>query len=209
VPQPGANAALDAAQTRAPRHRTRRMAGEGLVAAIDPNPSTLSERPAVRRPVLGGGRSTGGERQYCDHEHPNAGPHEISGGAYQQGRRRVRRRMVQRLVFPNRQPLPIEIEEIGMLKRFVAGVIVFIAICSAVLPQDAQAQEQQAFKSLIGRGFEIKSVTFVKGEATDGRETFVITLQRDKSIAVCYFAATSWINLSIAALEDPRRCDVR
>jgi hypothetical protein len=96
-----------------------------------------------------------------------------------------------------------------MLKRFVAGVIVFIAICSAVLPQDAQAQEQQAFKSLIGRGFEIKSVTFVKGEATDGRETFVITLQRDKSIAVCYFAATSWINLSIAALEDPRRCDVR
>jgi hypothetical protein len=125
------------------------------------------------------------------------------------GCRRVRRRMLQRLVFPNRQPLPIEIEEIGMLKRFVAGVAVFIAVCSAALPLDAWAQEQQAFKNLIGRGFEIKSVTFVRGDATEGRETFVITLQRDKSVAVCYFAATSWINLSIPAIEDVRRCDVR
>jgi hypothetical protein len=26
---------------------------------------------------------------------------------------------------------------------------------------------------------------------------------------VCYFAATSWINLSANALDDPKRCDVR
>ncbi len=95
-----------------------------------------------------------------------------------------------------------------MLKTSAAMVALTVAL-TAVHPDGARAQEQQTFKGLIGRGFEIKSVTFVKGEATDGRETFVITLQRDKSIAVCYFAATSWINLSIAALEDPRRCDVR
>ena len=71
------------------------------------------------------------------------------------------------------------------------------------------AQEQQSFKSLIGRGFEIKSVTFAHGESTDNRDTFLVTLQRDKSVAVCFFAAATWINLSNASLEDARRCDVR
>jgi hypothetical protein len=52
-------------------------------------------------------------------------------------------------------------------------------------------------------------VTFARGEATDNREIFVVTLQKDKSVAVCYFAAANWINLSPAALEDSKRCDVR
>ena len=96
-----------------------------------------------------------------------------------------------------------------MRKTSAAGVAVLVAICGAAPPQDARAQEQQTFKTLINRGFEIKGVTFVKGDVTDGRETFVVTLQRDKSVAVCYFAATSWINLNINAIEDVRRCDVR
>jgi hypothetical protein len=74
---------------------------------------------------------------------------------------------------------------------------------------DCGAQEQQSFKSLIGRGFEIKSVTFARGESTDNRDSFLVTLQKDKSIAVCYFAAVNWINLNNATLEDARRCDVR
>jgi len=84
-----------------------------------------------------------------------------------------------------------------------------LAALTIALPAGAHAQEQQSFKSLMGRGFEIKGVTFVKGEATSDRETFVVTLQREKSVAVCYFAATSWINLSNTALDDTRRCDVR
>jgi hypothetical protein len=76
-------------------------------------------------------------------------------------------------------------------------------------PGDATAQEQQTFKSIIGRGFEIKSVTFTRGDWSENREVAVVTLQREKSVAVCYFAATSWINLSNTALEDPKRCDVR
>ena len=78
-----------------------------------------------------------------------------------------------------------------------------------VQPTGAPAQEQQTFKSIIGRGFEIKSVTFARGDWSENREVAVVTLQREKSVAVCYFAATSWINLSNAALEDPKRCDVR
>ena len=74
---------------------------------------------------------------------------------------------------------------------------------------DCGAQEQQSFKTLVGKGFEIKSVTFARGESTDNRDSFLVTLQKDKSVAVCYFAAATWINLNNASLEDARRCDVR
>lgn len=93
-----------------------------------------------------------------------------------------------------------------------AATIPAAALAAAVLATAAApgaAQEQQAFRTLINRGFEIKAVTFAKGEATGERETFVVTLQREKSVAVCYFAATSWINLSGTALDDAKRCDVR
>jgi hypothetical protein len=73
----------------------------------------------------------------------------------------------------------------------------------------AFAQEQQSFKTIIGKGYEIKSVTFARGESTENREIFVVTLQKEKSVAVCYFAAANWINLSTGTLEDSRRCDVR
>ena len=70
----------------------------------------------------------------------------------------------------------------------------------AVLPSSQArpriAQEQQSFKTIIGKGYEIKSVTFARGEATENREIFVVTLQKEKSVAVCYFAAANWINLS-------------
>jgi hypothetical protein len=104
--------------------------------------------------------------------------------------------------------MPTEIEESRMLKTS-AGLVAATIALTAAQPDSARAQDQQAFKSLLGRGFEIKSVTFAKGEATGDRETFVVTLQREKSVAVCYFAATSWINLSNNALDDPKRCDVR
>ena len=81
-------------------------------------------------------------------------------------------------------------------------------VCLLQAP-DCSAQEQQSFKSLLGRGFEIKSVTFARGESTDNRDSFLETLQKDKSVAVCIFAAQNWINLSNATLEDARRCDVR
>jgi hypothetical protein len=78
-----------------------------------------------------------------------------------------------------------------------------------VLAASADAQDQQSFKTIIGKGYEIKSVTFARGEATENREIFVVTLQNEKSVAVCYFAAANWINLSAGTLEDSKRCDVR
>ena len=73
----------------------------------------------------------------------------------------------------------------------------------------AMAQEQQSFKTIIGKGYEIKGVTFARGESTENREIFVVTLQKEKSVAVCYFAAANWINLSPHSLDDSKRCDVR
>ena len=87
--------------------------------------------------------------------------------------------------------------------------VIALAVFSLTFAATAQAQEQQSFKSLMGKGYEIKSVTFAKGEATENREVFLITLQKEKSVAVCYFAAPNWISLSTPTLDDARRCDVR
>jgi hypothetical protein len=84
-----------------------------------------------------------------------------------------------------------------------------LAIAVVGLAGPAVAQEQQSFRTLLGKGYEIKSVTFARGEATDNRESFVITLQKEKSVAVCYYAAANWINLSTPQLDDAKRCDVR
>ena len=85
-----------------------------------------------------------------------------------------------------------------------------VGLACAMAASDCGAQEQQqSFKSLIGRGFEIKSVTFAHGESTENRDAILVTLQKDKSVAVCFFAAATWINLSNTTLEDGKRCDVR
>ncbi|MEA2947979.1 MAG: hypothetical protein QOI40_3309 [Alphaproteobacteria bacterium] len=88
-------------------------------------------------------------------------------------------------------------------------IVIALAAASFAFAASANAQEQQSFKTIIGKGYEIKSVTFAKGEATENREVFVVTLQKEKSVAVCYFAAPNWISLSNPMLEDARRCDVR
>jgi hypothetical protein len=87
--------------------------------------------------------------------------------------------------------------------------VLAVALFWTALAPAASAQDQQSFKTIIGKGYEIKSVTFARGDATENREIFVVTLQREKSVAVCYFAALNWINLSNATLEDSKRCDVR
>jgi hypothetical protein len=92
------------------------------------------------------------------------------------------------------------------VKITLAFVIAFVSLAWA---SAGLAQDQQSFKTLFGKGYEIKNVTFARGESTDNREVFIVTLQKEKSVAVCYFAALNWINLSNAQLEDAKRCDVR
>jgi hypothetical protein len=84
-----------------------------------------------------------------------------------------------------------------------------LAVVMLAFAVSANAQEQQSLKTLLGKGYDIRGITFAKGESTDNRETFVVTLQKEKSVAVCYFAASNWISLSTNTLEDSKRCDVR
>ena len=93
--------------------------------------------------------------------------------------------------------------------RIFAVFAVALLALGATRDGRAQEQQQQSFKTLMGKGYEIKAVTFARGEATDNREAFIITLQKEKSVAVCYFAAPNWISLSTPILDDSRRCDVR
>jgi hypothetical protein len=82
-------------------------------------------------------------------------------------------------------------------------------VCLLQAPECGAQEQQQSFKTLVGKGYEIKSVAFAHGESTDNRDSFLVTLQKDKSVAVCLFAAVNWINLNNASLDDARRCDVR
>jgi hypothetical protein len=107
------------------------------------------------------------------------------------------------MVPPARRVWGHSIEE-EFVKTLVISAAVLLAVAAA-----ANAQEQQSFKTIISKGYEIKSVTFAKGDATENREVFLVTLQKEKSVAVCYFAAPNWISLSNTTLEDARRCDVR
>jgi hypothetical protein len=99
----------------------------------------------------------------------------------------------------------VRIEE-DHVRTFAAFAVAVLALGAA---PESRAQDQQSFKTLMGKGYDIKAVTFARGDATENREVFVITLQKDKSVAVCYFAAPNWISLSQPILDDARRCDVR
>ena len=91
------------------------------------------------------------------------------------------------------------------MKTIVALAVMSLAFAAAAHSQEQQSL-QQSFKAIIGKGYDIKAVTFATVES---REGFVVTLQKEKSVAVCYFAAGNWINLSNSFLENPKSCDVR
>jgi hypothetical protein len=94
--------------------------------------------------------------------------------------------------------------------RHVAKHLWLTAGLTAAVASNCFAQEaEQSFKTLVGKGYEIKTVTFARGESTDNRDAVLVTLQQGKSVAVCYFASVNWINMSSASLDDARRCEVR
>lgn len=88
--------------------------------------------------------------------------------------------------------------------------IIALIVAGLALALPAAAQEQQSsFKNLMSKGYDIKSAVFAHGQSTEDRDLFIVTLQKEKSVAVCTFGAANWINLSTSYLEDSRRCDVR
>lgn len=68
---------------------------------------------------------------------------------------------------------------------------------------------EQAFSTLIARGFKIVGTVAVPYKGDLGTQQAIITLQLDKAVAVCTFSVGPWENMLQSALDDPKNCDVR
>jgi hypothetical protein len=98
------------------------------------------------------------------------------------------------------------------LSLVVAVMTVVVAEAGTASAQD---REQRSFRNLVSNNYEIKNVAVVPNEIAKRyaenttTDTVLVTLQRGKSIAVCYFSFASWVTLPTVSLEDTSRCEVR
>ena len=88
----------------------------------------------------------------------------------------------------------------------LVGALTF-AFSGATSAQQA-TEKKRSFNALIADGFEIKAVTHIVGKDLDDNRT-AVTLQKQKSFAVCLFRVSSWDVLSDESLDNPKLCDVR
>lgn len=87
-----------------------------------------------------------------------------------------------------------------------------LALTAAVLTgaQAGDAPRQQPFKTLMARGLRIVAVTVVPAEVNKSADpVVVVTMQLDKTVAVCTFGVAQWENLSQNIEDNPQACDVR
>jgi hypothetical protein len=92
-----------------------------------------------------------------------------------------------------------------------------LATAAALLSTSASADDrmQASFTALVGKGFEVKSVTLipldVAKRVTDKVRTdnVVVTLQKQETVAVCYIAFANWAFMNKASLDSSTLCEVR
>ena len=90
-----------------------------------------------------------------------------------------------------------------------------LALALSLLAHGAAAQEQQSFNALIAKGYEVRSVVMLpqdvsKRVAADAvMDTALITLQGNKSVAVCFMALSNWLGMIRTSLDNPGLCQVR
>jgi hypothetical protein len=96
-----------------------------------------------------------------------------------------------------------------MRKAFACAVCVQLLAASACLAQDGE--KQRPFNQLIADGYEIKAVTInpIAQETGGTTNHLLVTLQKDKSVAVCTFAPNQWEGLIDSVLAESKWCDVR
>lgn len=97
-----------------------------------------------------------------------------------------------------------------MRKALACAVSVqLLASASVCLAQDSD--KQRPFTQLIADGYEIKAVTLFPAVKTSAgtSDHVVVTLQKEKSVAVCTFAPNQWEGLVDSRLAEAKWCDVR
>ena len=96
-----------------------------------------------------------------------------------------------------------------MRKAFAYAVCVQLLAASVCLAEDSG--KQRPFNQLIADGYEIKAVTLnpIVQETGGTTNHLLVTLQKDKSVAVCTFAPNQWEGLIDSVLAESKWCDVR
>lgn len=91
------------------------------------------------------------------------------------------------------------------------------ATAAALISAPASADErlQSSFTALVGKGYEVKSVTLIPLEVAKRvtekvkTDNVVVTLQKQETVAVCYIAFANWAFMNKASLDSSTLCEVR
>ena len=91
------------------------------------------------------------------------------------------------------------------------------ATAAALISAPASADErlQSSFTALVGKGYEVKSVTLIPLEVAKRvtekvkTDNVIVTLQKQETVAVCYIAFANWAFMKKASLDSSTLCEVR
>ena len=85
-------------------------------------------------------------------------------------------------------------------------VISFACLLSAVECAAQEPRRQAAFKTLQAEGFDVKAVTFVH---ENDQDYLLVTMQKERAVAVCTFSPGAWSNMDEPTLENSELCEIR
>jgi hypothetical protein len=95
------------------------------------------------------------------------------------------------------------------------GLVFAVAAGWISAPASADDMLQSSFTALVGKGFEVKSVTLIPIEVAKRvtekvrTDNVVVTLQKNETVAVCYVAFANWAFMNKASLDSSTLCEVR
>ena len=94
-------------------------------------------------------------------------------------------------------------------RAILPGFAVAALLATPSFAQTAGAQD--SFNNLAAQGFRVVSTVYVPAEAQpDKNPAILVTLTKDKGVAVCTFGLGSWENVGTSkTLDTATVCDVR
>ncbi len=101
------------------------------------------------------------------------------------------------------------------MRCFGPALVIAAAAALVSAPASADDRLQSSFTALVGKGFEVKSVTLIPLDVAKRvtekvrTDNVVVTLQKSETVAVCYIAFANWAFMNKASLDSPTLCEVR
>lgn len=101
------------------------------------------------------------------------------------------------------------------MRNIGLGLVFATAAALISAPASADDRLQSSFTALVGKGFEVKSVTLIPLEVAKRvtekvkTDNVIVTLQKQETVAVCYVAFANWAFMNKASLDSSTLCEVR